>query len=118
MSLFNEFRSRAKYVVGPVMGVCAVVYFAFHAFHGDRGVFTWIQLKQQVTTARALYNGVLMDRYELENRVSLLNPNSLDPDMLEERARLLLNYGYADEVVVFERANPNTDTLETPASNN
>ncbi len=38
----------------------------------------------------------------MENRVRLLEPGSLDPDMLEERARLMLNYGHADDIVILE----------------
>jgi cell division protein FtsB len=39
-------------------------------------------------------------RAELERKVKLLRPDSLDPDMLEERAREVLNYTREDEVVV------------------
>ena len=40
-------------------------------------------------------------RRTLERRVRLLNPAGLDPDMLDERARLMLNFGLADEIVIF-----------------
>jgi hypothetical protein len=36
----------------------------------------------------------------MERRVALLSPQSLDLDMLEERARIVLNYGRESEVVV------------------
>ena len=29
-----------------------------------------------------------------------ISPGSLDPDMLEERARLMLNYGFPDDTVI------------------
>ena len=37
---------------------------------------------------------------QLEHRVGLLRPNSLDPDLLEERARVVLNYARDDEMLV------------------
>lgn len=40
------------------------------------------------------------EREELVARVSLLRPESLDPDMLDERARLNLNLVHANELVV------------------
>jgi len=42
----------------------------------------------------------------LENRVRGLNPNHLDPDLLEEQARVMINYGYPDETVILLDVNP------------
>ncbi len=39
----------------------------------------------------------------LERRVQLLRPDSLDPDMLEERARKVLNFAKKDEVVIYDK---------------
>ena len=39
-------------------------------------------------------------RLALAHRVGLLRPDSLDPDMLEERARMLLNYGHRDDRII------------------
>ena len=39
-------------------------------------------------------------RKALQHRVKLLSPGSLDPDMLEERARFMLNYGFPDDAVI------------------
>ena len=36
----------------------------------------------------------------MENRVKLLHPQTLDPDMAEERARIMLGYGYPDEKIL------------------
>ena len=103
MGFIEELRSRAKYVVGPVIGVCAVVYFAYHVIHGDRGLLALWQLKQKVSNLRAQLTSTEAERDQLERRVKLLNPESLDPDMLNERARLMLNYGEDDEMVIFEK---------------
>ena len=51
--------------------------------------------KQALETSRA-------ERQSMERRVSLLEPGSLDPDMLEERARLMLNYGHVDDIVILD----------------
>lgn len=103
MGFIEELRSRAKYVVGPVIGVCAVVYFAYHVIHGDRGLLALWQLKQKVSNLRAQLTSTEAERDQLERRVKLLNPESLDPDMLNERARLMLNYGEDGEMVIFEK---------------
>jgi len=102
MGLLQEIRARARHVVGPVLGVCAVGYFAYHVVHGDRGLIAWWNIKQRVTAAKAILAETRGKRETLEHRVQLMNPGSLDPDMLEERARLMLNYGYSDDIVVLE----------------
>ncbi len=40
------------------------------------------------------------DRISLENRVKRLRPDSLDLDMLDERSRAVLAFGYKDEVII------------------
>ena len=102
MGLLQEIRARARYVIGPVLGICAVGYFSFHVVHGDRGLIAWWKVKQRVATAKQALAVSQAERRALENRVRLLEPGSLDPDMLEERARLMLNYGYADDIVILE----------------
>jgi cell division protein FtsB len=42
----------------------------------------------------------------LERRASLLRPDHLDPDMLEERARTILNFARPDEIVVIAPRRP------------
>ena len=102
MGLLQEIRARARHVVGPVLGVCAVGYFAYHVVHGDRGLIAWWNIKQRVTAAKAILAETRGKRETLEHRVQLMNPGSLDPDMLEERARLMLNYGYSNDIVILE----------------
>ncbi|NQU61855.1 MAG: septum formation initiator family protein [Rhodospirillales bacterium] len=80
-----------------------VGYFGFHVVHGDRGLIAWWNIKQRVSGAKEALAVATAEREKIQNRVRLLNPGSLDPDMLEERARLMLNYGHADEIVILTR---------------
>ena len=100
MGLFYELRLRARYIVGPVIGVFAVGYFAFHAFRGERGIIALRQLTQQVESAQLMYDKIRAQRKKLEHKVKLLHPDSLDPDMLDERARIMLNYGLENDIVI------------------
>ncbi len=101
MSLIAEFRTRARHVIGPVLGICAAGYFAYHAVQGDRGLIAWWQLSQRVEAAGALLAETAARRGALENRVRRMAPGSMDSDLLDERARLMLNFGRPDEVVIF-----------------
>ena len=101
MKLIAEIRSRAWHIVGPVLGVCVAAYFGYHAVHGQRGVTAFLRLKQDVAQARAAQAEIAVRRRALEHRVGLLNPFTLDPDMLDERARVMLNYGREEGIIVF-----------------
>jgi cell division protein FtsB len=41
-----------------------------------------------------------MEKENLEREAYLLRPDSLDLDLLEEKARQVLNFAHSDEVVV------------------
>jgi cell division protein FtsB len=100
MAIWDEVKRRAKDVIGPVLGFCVVGYFAYHSVEGDRGLVAYLRLNEQITLAKAQLAEVAAERKALEQRVSLLRPNRLDPDMLDERARLLLNLARPDEIVI------------------
>ncbi|TCS64196.1 FtsB family cell division protein [Varunaivibrio sulfuroxidans] len=106
MSLFAEIRARAHHIIGPVLGVCMVAYFGYHIVQGDRGYFALRKLQKEVAAAKVAYAQVHGERLALAHRVKLLSPGTLDPDMLDERVRLMLNYGRADEKVIMFKGNP------------
>ena len=103
MKLFVELRQRARHVVGPVLGSALVVYIAYNTVQGDRGVIAYWQLTKQVEQAKTIKRSLDGQRGRIENRVRLMYPQSLDPDILEERARFLLGYSRSDEFVVILR---------------
>jgi cell division protein FtsB len=59
--------------------------------------------------ARARVAALRVERATLEHRVVRLRPESLDLDLLDERARAVLNLSSPDEIVVIERAAPRHD---------
>jgi len=102
MSLLSELRLRARHVLFPAFAVTAVIYFAWHGINGDRGLLAWRAMEQEVAVERLALEHARADRLALEQRVKLLYPESLDPDMLDEQARGLLNYGLPSEVVILD----------------
>lgn len=100
MSLSHEIRRRLKHIVPPVLGTLVVVYFAFHALHGERGFFAYLQLKNEIRKAELTRDLFAGERAILERRTVLLHPDRMDGDMLEERARAMLNVLRPDERVI------------------
>ena len=101
MKVLTELRLRSSHIIWPIIGVCLIVYFLYHAVQGDRGLIAFWQLSKQVTQAENTHSVLNQKRAELQNRVSLLNPNSLNSDMIDERARFILGYTKTDEIVIF-----------------
>ncbi len=104
MAMFFEMRLRAGKMVGPIIGVCSIVYFGFHVVQGDRGLLTYWHLKTMIADTQQYVDATRAQRQKLEKQVRLLRPDSLDPDMLEERSRIMLNFGYKNDVVIFYEA--------------
>ena len=102
MALLDELKRRAKDVIGPVLGFCAVGYFAYHSVEGDRGLFALLRLSEQIQDARAQLDELSAERTTLERRVANLRAEHLDPDMLDERARIILNLARPDEIVILD----------------
>ncbi|HSD34245.1 MAG TPA: septum formation initiator family protein, partial [Alphaproteobacteria bacterium] len=79
-------------------------YFAYHAVEGDRGLRSWLKLRQEIADAKSSEAELAAERDRLERRVALLRPESLDRDMLEERARAVLNLARPeDRVILLDR---------------
>lgn len=102
MGFFFEIKRRAGQIIGPVAGITMVVYFAYHAIQGDRGFIALGKLEHQVKSLDTQLQDLVKKRQKLENQVSLMRPDNLDPDMLEERARVVLGYVHGDEIILLE----------------
>jgi len=69
-------------------------YFAVNAFTGAHGLRAQQDLDKRLVHMQAELKHLKAERIQWQRRVSLLQSNQIDPDMLAERARALL--GYAD----------------------
>jgi cell division protein FtsB len=101
MDLRRDLKRRLAQVAWPMLGACLAGYFVYHAVQGDRGIIAWLQLNQQIRAADAELARTDADREAAEQRVALLSNSSLDLDMLEERARVMLNFSHPDDLVIF-----------------
>jgi cell division protein FtsB len=105
MQVRREFQRRLKSLAAQLLGACVAGYFIYHAVQGDRGILAWLRVNQQLEAAQIELTKSATDRAALEQRVALLNNSSLDLDMLEERARIMLNFSDPDDVVIFLPSN-------------
>ena len=81
-------------------GALLVAYFLYHTVQGERGWFTMVRLQKEVATAQDTLSHLQKDRQSLEHRVKLLRPGSLDPDLLDEKSREMLDYSKSGDIVI------------------
>ena len=117
MDLRRDIKRRLAQVTWPMLGACVAGYFVYHAVQGDRGIVAWMQLNQQIRVAEDELAKTDAERQEMEQRVALLSNTSLDLDMLEERAQVMLNFAHPDDLVIFYKQQQKAGTAPQPALN-
>jgi cell division protein FtsB len=93
-------RRGAALILPPLFGGLLLVYFGYHALQGDRGLFAYLRLERELAKATLTADLIKAERDLYERRVALMQRAGLDGDMVDERARLMLNLAQRDEVIV------------------
>jgi cell division protein FtsB len=93
---------RAGVIVLTLYTIAALVigYFGVNAYSGNRGLRAKQDLDEQIAQLNGELAGLRAERATWERRVLLLKSGSIDPDMLDERARALLNYADPRELTL------------------
>jgi len=104
MGLLIELHNRLKNSSVVVICVFMVFYFLYHTVTGERGVLRYMYLKKEIAQAEKIAESYHKQKLKLEDKVRLLSSSSLDLDMLEERAREVLNFAGDDEFIVLDEA--------------
>ncbi|PQO21901.1 septum formation initiator precursor [Rhodobacteraceae bacterium WD3A24] len=78
----------------------AALYFTFSAVQGDHGLFNRIQIEAETAELRAERDRLAAELDRMENLTRRLSDDYLDLDLLDERARAVLGYARADEIVL------------------
>jgi cell division protein FtsB len=84
--------------------VLFIGYFGVNAYTGNHGLKAKKDLDAQIAALSTELAGLKQTRARWVRRIALLQAESIDPDMLDERARALL--GYADPRDVVMLTNP------------
>ena len=78
-------------------------YFGVNAYTGDHGLRAREQLDRQIGDLDRQITEASAERDLWERRVKLLKADSVDPDMLDERARTLLNYADPRDLILIHK---------------
>jgi cell division protein FtsB len=88
----RRFRSVLNVLALYTIAALLIAYFGVNAFTGNHGLRAKQDLEQQIAQLSKEVAALQAERQFWERRVTLLQPESIDADMLDERARVLLNY--------------------------
>lgn len=83
-----------------IIGVCLSVYFCYHLIAGERGYLRYLSLENRIVEAEMSLDNLSAQRADKEEKVVMMRPGSINRDLLEERARIVLGYRYADEKII------------------
>jgi cell division protein FtsB len=87
----KRFRSILTALGLYVMAALLIGYFGVNAYSGNHGLKAQLDIDRQTATLSAELSRLKIERTQWERRIALLRPESLDSDMLTERARALLD---------------------------
>ena len=94
---------RTWQMILSVLSGCIVAYFLYHTVQGDRGWMEMLRLKNEVGAAQANLSQLQKEHDQLDHRVHLMRPESLDADLLDEQSRKNLDYSKPNEIVIITK---------------
>lgn len=99
----------------PLLACSVGGYFVYHVQIGDHGLNARADLERRTQVLQGELAGLEEVKQRLERDVALLRPESLDPDMLDERARAILNLAHPNDLVLLKRRTPGPAATGTPS---
>ena len=102
MRWVSSINERIRQIAVPVFGALVVGYFAYHSMKGDHGLNAYIKLSGELAKAEEVLQERRSKREVIEHRTNLLRPDNLDLDILDERARDVLNLLNNNERVILD----------------
>ncbi len=100
--------ARLRAVAVPLLLHCAAgaasAYFVWHASNGQRGLKTSLEYEKQIADLQTDLDRLKTERTRWNRRISLVRGDTMDRDVLEEEARLILGRAHKYDVVVLDGA--------------
>ena len=96
---------RVTALIFPLLACAAGGYLGYNLQTGEHGLKARADLEGRKEVLAGELAGLKEVRNRLDRDVALLRPESLDPDMLDERARAILNLAHPDDLIIMKRRN-------------
>ena len=96
----TTFRSVFRRAAFPALALAIMAFFGTYAVVGSNGAFAYGDYQRMLQRQELHLAQLKRHQAEVANRVALLNPNKVDPDIADELTRKGLNVVNPNEVVV------------------
>lgn len=102
---FIYLNNNSKKIILNIFLALLLSYFVFHSIYGNKGVIAYLKVSRELERAHDELKILHAERIELEHNVKLLRPESLDKDILDEKAREVLGVAAPREQVFIPNKN-------------
>ena len=103
MRWLSNINERIRQIAVPMFAALDVGYFAYHSMKGDHGLNAYAKLSSELAKAEEVLKERRGEREIIEHRTNLLRPDNLDLDILDERARAVLNLLNGSDRVILDQ---------------
>jgi cell division protein FtsB len=110
----KRFRTILNALALYVLTALLIGYFGVNAYSGNRGLKAKEDIDRQMTSLNADLTRLKLEHAQWSRRVALLKSDAIDPDMLDERARLLLDYADPRDLTLMFRPAGSAATAPHP----
>ena len=100
MVVRTRFRSVIVLLAFHTVMVSASAFFAWHAYTGERGIMARREHKIRIAQLNRHLEELKIERLAHERRVRELAYDEVDRDLLDERARVVLNLAHRNDLVI------------------
>lgn len=90
----------ARESLGQAIALICLLFMGGMVLAGPSGLLAWSENSRLLTEREKELKVLITQRDELRNRVALLNPHNVDPDIAGELLRSNLNVVHPDEVLM------------------
>ena len=93
-------RIEYKKIINITFSLLILSYFLYHLIQGNRGILAYYKLTQKIDSETMKLEKLIEKRVELEHKITLISPKTLDKDFLEELTRKNLSLAKSSEEIV------------------
>ena len=89
-----------RYIVKFFCLFLLLVYFIYHIFNGKYGIYSYINLKQQLQEKKTKLYEINNKNKVVKSKINNLKNDNLDVDLLEEELKSKLNFSFDKEIII------------------
>ena len=77
-----------------------LIYFIYHIFNGKYGIYSYINLKQQLQEKKIKLDKINDKNKIAKAKINNLKNDNLDVDLFEEELKSKLNFSFNKEIII------------------